>query len=487
MKCNRDEYSDIFFIGDEELKILLVGINYRTAPVDLRECFSVAETVLAASLGRLKEQAGCQEVVLLSTCNRTEIYAIVEDASRGQEGIRRFLSSVSQLPEGDFYDHLYVREGIYEIMHMLRVVTCIDSMIVGETQILGQFKHAFLFAQAEGMTGSMINALFNRVIAFGKKVQAETSIGQNAVSVSYAAVALAKKVFDQLQNKSVLVIGAGKMSELTLTHLTAQGVKDVMIANRTIARAETVAQKFNGQALTLDQLKEALISADIIITSTGSQQLLLNAEMVGNAMRHRRMRPMFIIDIAVPRDVDPAVGKLSDVYLYDIDDLQEVVASNMSLRHQEAERVELWMEEEIMSLQAWLQEQEAFPLIAALRQKAQDIQNEVLESLYHKLPDLDEHGKKVIQKHIQSIANQILRNPTVNLKSMATEPDGANHLQTFARLFEIDYESSIDYDSLIPQKIEGVSTTKVASHLEDQEQKALSWRESRKTNPLAAW
>ncbi len=468
------------------MKILLVGINYRTAPVDLRECFTVPESMLAASILQLKEEVDCQEVVLLSTCNRTEIYAIVEDTSMAQAGIRRFLASVSHLPERDFYDHLYVKEGIYAIRHMLRVVTGMDSMIVGETQILGQFKHAYLFAQEEGATGSLLNALFNRVIAFGKKVQAETSIGQNAVSVSYAAVALAKKVFDQLQNKSVLVIGAGKMSELTLTHLAAQGVKDVMIANRTIARAETVAKKFSGQAITLDQLKEALIRADIVITSTGAQQLLMSAEMVGEAMRRRRMRPMFIIDIAVPRDVDPAVGKLSDVYLYDIDDLQEVVAANVSLRHQEAERVESWMEEEIISLQAWLQEQEAFPLIAALRQKAQNIQNEVLESLFHKLPDLDEHGKKVIQKHIQSIANQILRNPTVNLKAMATEPDGANHLQTFARLFEIEYEPSIDHGSLTPQLNTELSNAKASAYREDQEYQALSWRESRSINPLAA-
>ena len=468
------------------MKILLVGINYRTAPVDLRECFSVPESDLAASLKELKEQAKCLEVVLLSTCNRTEIYAMVEDTLEGEAGIRQFLASISHLAEEEFYDHLYISEGIHAVRHMLRVVTGLDSMIVGETQILGQLKNAFLFAQSLGVTGTLLNSLFNRVVAFGKKVQAETSIGQNAVSVSYAAVALAKKVFDQLQNKSVLVIGAGKMSELTLTHLASQGVKDVMIANRTITRAESVAKKFSGQALTLDQLKDALMTADIVITSTGSQHLLLDADMIHEAMKRRRMRPMFIIDIAVPRDVDPAAGKLSDVYLYDIDDLQEVVATNVSLREQEARRVEGWMEEELQSLQSWVQEQEAFPLIAALRQRAQTIQGEVLESLLNKLPDLDDHGKKVIQKHMQSIVNQLLRHPTVNLKAMATEPDGANSLQTFARLFDIAYQPSVDRASKVPVEGEDRVSVKVPTVFEEVDFHKLAWRESRSTPPLPA-
>lgn len=469
------------------MKILLVGINYRTAPVELRECFAINESVLAVSLQQLKDQAGCQEVVLLSTCNRTEIYAVVDDILSGEAGIRRFLSSVSQLDEAQFADHLYRREGIHAIRHMLRVVTGMDSMIVGETQVLGQFKHAFLFAQTQGTTGSLINSLFNRAIAFGKKVQTDTSIGQNAVSVSYAAVALAKKVFDQLQNKSVLVIGAGKMSELTLTHLASQGIKDVMIANRTISRAESVAKKFSGQALTLDQLKDALITADIVITSTGAQQLLLTAEMVNEAMKRRRMRPLFIIDIAVPRDVEPAVGKLSDVYLYDIDDLQEVVSANVSLRHQEAVRVQEWMDEEIFSIQAWVQEQEAFPLIAALRQRTQEIQNDILESLYHKLPDLDDHDKKVLLKHMQSIVNQILRTPTVNLKSMATEPEGANYLHTFAKLFDIEYQSAMGQAGKVPEEVVGSKPlTGIPQHIEAKEYQALSWRESHSINPLAA-
>ncbi len=467
------------------MDILLVGINYRTAPVDLRECFTVADHALEMSLTQLKEVSGCLEAVLLSTCNRTEIYAVVEDVVQGERGIRRFLSSIASLDEADFASHLYLHEGIGAIRQMLRVVTGMDSMIVGETQILGQFKHAFLFAQEHGSTGTWLNPLLNRVIAFGKRVQAETSIGQNAVSVSYAAVALAKKVFDQLQSKSVLVIGAGKMSELTLTNLAAHGVRDVTVVNRTFERAERVARKYGGRALTFAELRHALAAADIVIASTGAKEWVLDAEQVHEAMKRRRMRPMFLIDIAVPRDIDPAAAKLSDVYLYDIDDLQEVVSANVALRKQEAERVEVWMDEEIAAVRSWLREQEAVPLIAALRRRSQEIQDGVLQSLFNKLPGLDEHDRKVVQKHLQSVANQILRSPTVKLKSLSAEAEGALHLQTFARLFDLDAPLSSDRETRTHTDEES-ERSRQAARQEESGKQALSWRESRSPHPLAA-
>lgn len=472
--------------GDDVVKLILVGINYRTAPVDLRECFSVPESTLSVVLQQLKDQTRCLETVLLSTCNRTEIFALVEDAALSELKIRGFLSTISGLPEQDFSQHLYRKEGIEAIRHMLRVVTGLDSMIVGETQILGQMKQAFLFAQAHEFTGSFFNVLFNRVIAFGKKVQAETTIGQSAVSVSYAAVALAKKVFDHLANKSVLVIGAGKMSELTLTHLTAQGVKDVWIANRTLARAKSVADRFRGQALTLTELKGALIAADIVITSTGASQPLLDVDTVNEAMRKRRMRPMFIIDIAVPRDVEAAVGKISGVYLYDIDDLQEAVAANVTMRQQEALRVEAWMEEELQAVRSWLREQEAVPLIVELRKRTTRIQEEVLDSLFHKLPDLTDHDRKVLQKHAQSIINQILKSPIENLKTMSTEPNGDEHLQTFARLFDLSYEPLSDRPNSITAVDASMRDYHESAVDQDREYQLQNWADGRQVKPLAA-
>lgn len=417
------------------MQILLIGLNYRTAPVEVRERFSVDESVLEQTLQDLLAMSGVREAVIVSTCNRTEIYAVTNHRTRGEQDVRELLSRVSGLPVDAFVSYLYTAVDHHAVTHLYRVVSGLDSMVVGETQILGQVRHAYLYAQSANATGPVLNQLFRSAVSLGKRVQTETTIGQSAVSVSYAAVSLAKKVFDSLAHKTVLVIGAGKMSDLTLTHLTAQGINRIFIVNRTLERAKEMAQRFGGRAFPLDQLAQALFEADIVISSTGSKEYVLTYSLLSDLMRQRKQRPLFCIDIAVPRDIDPALGRVTNIYLYDIDDLQGVVAANVALRKQESLRVEEMIQEEAAAFATWLLEQEVVPLIADLRKKAVEVQESVMDSLAHKLPELDERQMKVLQKHTMSIVNQLLREPIAQIKEMAVEPNGAEAMAAFARIF----------------------------------------------------
>ncbi len=419
------------------MHMLLVGINYKSAPVELRECFSIPEPQLEDALARLRESSAIMETVIVSTCNRTEVYAVVTDAAMARKAVYGLLEQVSNLPADAFRAHIYAETGQAVVRHLHRVVCGLDSMVIGETQILGQVRQAFLFAQATGTTGSLLNQLFRRAVTFGKRVQTETGLGQSAVSVSYAAVSLAKKVFDHLSDKTVVVIGAGKMSELTLTHLAAQGVGKILVVNRTFERARHLAAAYGGHAFEMSALPFALKEADIVISSTGSKNYVLSADTTAELMKRRKRKPLFCIDIAVPRDIDPELAKLGNVYLYDIDDLQDVVASNVSHRKQESVRVTAMIEQEVNAFAVWLSEQEVVPLIAELRDKALIIQQGVMQSLEHKLPELDDRQRKMLQKHTMSIVNQLLRDPIASIKEMASEPGGEEALAAFVRIFAL--------------------------------------------------
>lgn len=426
------------------MHMLLVGINYKSAPVELRECFSISETQLVAALMRLRESPAVTEAVIVSTCNRTEVYAVVTDTAVARKAVHGLLEQVSNLTADSFHAHLYTETGQTVVRHLHRVVCGLDSMVIGETQILGQVRKAFLFAEAACATGSLLNQLFRRAISFGKRVQTETGLGQSAVSVSYAAVSLAKKVFDKLNDKTVVVIGAGKMSELTLTHLAAQGVGQILVVNRTYERARQLAASYGGHAFAASALPFALKEADIVISSTGSQDYVISADMAAELMKRRKRKPLFCIDIAVPRDIDPNLAKLNNVYLYDIDDLQDVVASNVSQRKQESVRVTAMIEQEVSSFANWLAEQEIVPLIAELRAKALLVQQGIMQSLAQKLPELDDRQRKILQKHTMSIVNQLLRDPIASIKEMAVEPGGNETLAAFARIFALSGEPPLN-------------------------------------------
>ncbi|MCI0183210.1 glutamyl-tRNA reductase [Sulfoacidibacillus ferrooxidans] len=420
------------------MQILLMGLNYRTAPVEIREQFSVSEVALEQTLSDLAAMPGIAEATIVSTCNRTEVYVVTNDRVRGEQSIRLLLSRISGLSINMFKPYLYTVADQAAVLHLYHVVTGLDSMVVGETQILGQVRQAYLSAQESAVTNVVLNQLFRSAVSLGKRVQTETAIGQSAVSVSYAAVSLTKKVFDSLSHKTVLVIGAGKMSDLTLTHLAAQGVDKILVANRTVERAQEMAQKFGGIAYSMEQLREALLQADIVISSTGSKEYVLTYSLMNELMKHRKQRPLFCIDIAVPRDIDPTLGRIGNVYVYDIDDLQGVVATNVSLRKQESIRVEQMIEEEAQAFGRWQSEQAVVPLIADIRKKAMLVQESVMESLLNKLPELDERQTKVLQKHTMSIVNQMLREPISQMKEMALEPNAAESMSVFARLFGVE-------------------------------------------------
>lgn len=419
------------------MHILVVGVNHRTAPVEIRERFSVGGEQLDKALLRLRETRSVLESVILSTCNRTEVYAVVDASHPGEQFIRLFLADLSGLDREEFGRYLYVYEDDAAIHHLFRVAAGLDSMILGETQILGQVRDAFLKAQETGNTGAIFNQLFRRAVTAAKRGHTETDVGQHAVSVSYAAVELARKVFGSMEQKAVLLIGAGKMGELTATHLWNHGVSRVLVVNRTWERARELAQRFSGEAYDWSALALALAEADIVISSTGAPGYVLHQETVAKVCRRRRQRPLLMIDIAVPRDLDPAINDIPGVFLYDIDDLRDVVAHNLRERERAAMRVKDILEEEIRGFKQWYNMQEVIPLIRELREKGARIQESVMESLSNKLPGLSERERVILHKHTMSIVNQLLREPILQLKAMATEPEASFYLETARRLFAL--------------------------------------------------
>lgn len=422
------------------MRILVVGVNHKTAPVELRERLSIADVDLDEVLTQLRDTRTIMESVVVSTCNRLEIYVLVSSVRAGEDFLRTFLAKRAGLPVRDLVSHLYVHQGIHAARHLFQVVSGLDSMVIGETQILGQVRSAFLTASDAGNIGALFNQLFRKSLQVGKRAQTETTIGQSAVSVSYAAVQLAKKIFGELTGRQVLVVGAGKMSQLTAQHLHANGIAKLMITNRTYERAQELAGQFHAEPVDFDELATALEQADIVITSTGAKGFVLNRSLIEAAIRSHGGRPMAFIDIAVPRDVDPLVGQLPGVYLYDIDDLQGVVCANLAERERQVELVEKLIEEALGDYSKWLTEQEVVPLITALREKGVEIQSSVMESLQHKLPELNERQLQLIQKHTMSIVNQLLRDPIQNMKELAIASGGSKHVRVFAELFGIPEE-----------------------------------------------
>jgi len=420
------------------MDILLMGLNYKTAPVEIREKFTFTDDSTARALHLLSQTKSIVESVILGTCNRTEIYVVCDQLHTGRFYTRNFIADWFGVDKETFQQHLYIKEGPEAIEHLFRVACGLDSMVMGETQILGQVRDAFLLAQEQKVTGTVFNTLFRQAITLAKKAHTETGIGQNAVSVSYAAIELGKKIFGSFAGKQVLIIGAGKMSELTAKHLHANGATDVVVANRTRERAIALAEKFQGKACTMEELPEALRAADIVISSTGASGYVVTKEQLKPILKQRKNRPLFMIDIAVPRDLDPALHELDNVYLYDIDDLEGIVASNMEERSREALRIEGMIGEEIAAFMAWYQTLGVVPLIAALREKALGIHSDAMRKIENKLPNLSERELHVIRKHTKGIINQLLHDPVVRLKELAAEKSGDEVLELFSTIFALE-------------------------------------------------
>ncbi|PLR83121.1 glutamyl-tRNA reductase [Bacillus sp. V33-4] len=420
------------------MHILVVGLNYKTAPVEIRERLTFNEPDLGEAMKALKEKKSILENVIISTCNRTEIYAVVDQLHTGRYYIKEFLSEWFGIEQNEFSPFLFIYEQDGAVEHLFKVSCGLNSMILGETQILGQVRSSFLLAQAENTIGTVFNQLFKQSVTVAKRGHAETDIGANAVSVSYAAVELAKKIFGSLENKHVLVLGAGKMGELAIQNLHANGASKVTVINRTFEKAANLANRFSGQAKTLQELQCALIDADILISSTGANGFVVTKEQMLQVEKMRKGKPLFMVDIAVPRDLDPALAELEGVFLYDIDDLEGIVESNLKERQKAAEKIMLMIEAEIVEFKQWLKMLGVVPVISALREKALTIQADTMQSLERKLPNLSERDIKVLNKHTKSIINQLLKDPILQAKELASQPDADQALDLFVKIFNIE-------------------------------------------------
>lgn len=430
---------------------VVVGVNHRTAPVEIREKLSFVEADLPQAMQTLQQQKSILENIIVSTCNRTEIYAVVDQLHTGRYYIKRFLADWFGLPLESFSSHLVIREDDGAAEHLMRVAAGIDSMVLGETQILGQVRDSFLSAQEIGTTGTIFNELFKQAVTFAKRAHTETAIGENAVSVSYAAVELGKKIFGSLQNKHIAILGAGKMGELAIKNLHGSGVGKITVINRTFSKAEQLANQFGGTAKSMQELQCTLLEADILISSTGSENYVIDLELMEFVEKLRKGKPLFLVDIAVPRDLDPRIGDLSNIFLYDIDDLQGIVEANLAERKRAADEIGLMIEREIVLFKEWLATLGVVPLISALRKKAGRIQSETMISIENKLPDLTDRERKVLSKHTKSIVNQLLKDPILQVKELSMEANAAEKLALFEQIFGISEDVVEEKEHLAKQ------------------------------------
>lgn len=433
---------------------IVVGLNYKTAPVEIREKLSFIESELPQAMEALQKQKSILENVIVSTCNRTEIYAVVDQLHTGRHFVKQFLADWFDLPVETFSSYLTIREEDEAVEHLFKVTAGIDSMVLGETQILGQVKKSFLSGQEIGTTGTVYNQLFKQAVTFAKRAHNETAIGENAVSVSYAAVELAKKIFGSLQRKHVAILGAGKMGELAIENLYGSGVGKVTVINRTFEKAESLAAKFHGQAKSMKELQCSLLEADILITSTGATDYVIDYELMQFVERLRKGKPLFMVDIAVPRDIDPCVGDLPNVFLYDIDDLQGIVEANLAERERAAADITDMIGHEVLQFKDWVSTLGVVPVISALRKKANRIQEETMTSIENKMPDLTERERKILSKHTKSIINQLLKEPILQAKEMANSPKANEQLRLFQQIFGIEEAVEAEVQEMTKQELE---------------------------------
>jgi glutamyl-tRNA reductase len=421
------------------MNILVIGLNHKTAPIEVREKVAFDGPKLDEALNILKNSNVIKENIILSTCNRVEIYAAVNDLDEGMASIKSFLANFHRVSRDLMDKSLYIHREYDAIRHIYRVGSSLDSMIVGEPQILGQLKDAFDAALKNKTTGVFLNKLMRKSVSVAKRIRTETKIAESAVSISFAAVELAKKIFDDLPTKSFMLIGAGEMAELAAKHLINNGVKDVYVTNRTTERAEELAQEFHGKVILFDNFDLELRYCDIVICSTGAPYYILIKEQIHRIMKERKQKPMFIIDISVPRNIDPQINDLDNVYLYDVDNLQGIVDTNIQERAKEAEKAERIVDEEIGSFLKWNASLSATPTIVALRNKAEKIRKEELEKTVKKLGPLEEEKIKAIEYLSTSIVNKLIHPPTAALKS--EEEDKEQMLDIVQKLFKLELES----------------------------------------------
>ncbi|MDD4170747.1 MAG: glutamyl-tRNA reductase [Syntrophomonas sp.] len=416
--------------------VLLTGINHQTAPVDIREKFAFAPSQLEHAYAKLKNE-DIEGLVILNTCNRTELYATARDIEAGQNYLKSFLLSYSGLSAEELDRYVYQPDCYEAIEHLFRVSSGLDSMIVGETQVLGQVKEAYQKAQELKAADGVLNSLFQKALYVGKKVRTETAIDQHPVSVSYAAVELAKKILGSLQDKTVLVVGAGEVGDLTTKYLLLNGVHSVMVSNRSYEKAVEMAQYLNGRAVRFDVLAEELKNADIVISCTAARHYVIREDNCREALLARQGRKIILIDIAVPRDIEPVLNTIEGVYLYDIDDLQGVINSNFTARHKAAIKANDIIADQLLEFNEWMASLYVVPVISALKKHGEIIKQNELKKAFNRLGEVSDHEKEIITVLAHSIINQLLHYPVINLKEMAVSNQGHLYAEVVKKLFSL--------------------------------------------------
>jgi glutamyl-tRNA reductase len=426
-----------------EADILLIGVNHTTAPLSLRERLAISDTDLAVALDRFAHSNGqgpnlLSEGVILSTCNRLEIYAVACDPHQGLEELIQFLSRNRQMPLEAFSETLYVKSNEDAVAHLFRVACGLDSMVVGEPQILGQVNDAYRAALSRNATGTVLNTLFRHAIQVGKRARTETAIGECAISVPAAAAALVEHEMDHLDGRKVVVVGASEMGRIAARTLMARGASDLVVANRSFDRAAKLAREFNGKATTLDRLDEALLQADVVITATAAPHVILTSQSVRTAMERRLERPMLIIDIAVPRDAEPAIADIPGVRLFDVDDLQDVVNANLAARQGEIPSVEDIAAQEAAAFLAWFNALDVVPTVVDIRQRAEAIKAQELEKALRRLGDVGDRERQIVCTLAHRLVNKLMHEPTVRLKQQAAQGDCDLYTDVVRELFGLE-------------------------------------------------
>ena len=428
------------------MELIVLGLNHKTAPIEIRERLAFPEDRIETALHQVKSLTSLKENMILSTCNRVEIYAASRDIENAILDLKHFLSRYHALSLKEFEKNLYSFVGEEAVKHIFRVASSLDSMVVGEPQILGQIKSAYNIAVESKTSGLILHRLLHRAFHVAKRVRTETKIGDRAVSVSFVAVELAKKIFETLEKKTVLLIGAGEMCELAARHLVSEGVEKVLVTNRTYERAVALAQEFKGEAIPFDEIGQGLTKADIVISATDSPQYLIHHDQVTKVIKDRKNRPIFFIDIADPRNIEPSVGDIENVYLYNIDDLKKVADENIKDRGKEAQKAEAIVQEEVIKFVNWYHSLEVTPTIVALRKKFEEIGKKELEKTLSLHPNLSDKEKKSLEALTSAILNKILHTPSTLLKQSNDEAMADLYLDTLRTLFQLPEASPESFD-----------------------------------------
>ena len=419
------------------MKLFVTGVNHRTAPVEVRERLAFAEAGLAQALGNLKQRPGLLEGMILSTCNRVEITVAADEQADVEASVEHFLAESRSVEHAWVSPYLYRHDGQDAIRHLFRVAASLDSMIVGEPQILGQLKTAYALAKECGAISGLLDLVMTRAFNVAKRVRSETDIGQSAVSVSYAAVELAREIFGSLEGKRVLLVGAGKMAQSAVRHLRRAGVSEIAVTNRTQARAEALAEEFQGRVIPYEKFFAALPDVDILLASSGAPHYIVTREQMRGVIGRRRNRPMFLIDIAVPRNIEPQVNQLDNVFLYDIDDLDRVVQNNISGRVEVAVEAEDIIREEVDRMMLRLKSREVAPTIVSLQEQFEELRAAEIERMRGKLGTLTPQQEEAIVAITRGIVNKIAHGPISELKKQAADPGGVHLVGMIRRLFRL--------------------------------------------------